>query len=621
MSTNGRDCLWSDETCNSKLQTKDIKPLTCGANHYEEWGGVGYDNPDHWCYQVRNVLGNQGDKCYTYSGYSIKFLETGETQDLSLTALPGDLNGKYACRRAAWYEPQSCNSHLTQWQMTVGCCQSYASVLDAQQEKWERKYGKRGRKHSYKYNYENPRYLLEETPEQYSEPVSEPPAKPIKVSDNYNPFYTAYEKTIVSKADTENSEGATRLEGALYAYNGLKTLTTNDIDNIDQALYSYMEFWWVKCSKLYYVKGQNAQWCASVLNFWTDVYAKLPDSLPPSVYLTPTGGCNLHDGDIIALQADTGKYVARCNGCVFSEYPDSATVHVPEVKGSPWAQWKVVTTKDGKFGLQADTGKFLSRCDNCVNGANVRQQVFVHVDALDGNPWAEWTCENVGNGKIALKSDINTYLSRYPDVENWSAADDVAVVQESTFVDTPSAQFTAKRIFVPKTLPDPSYFMRKHYTNSYESFEGTPESTVYGEKYGQRRPCYLGASPSYSEVCDSVHVDWEMNTVVPVVNAKCFPQACVLAQLAQCMDIPAPATPTGYDYVAKPESGYNGYRPSSYQRPSTYNSYTRSLLGVESSTTSYLAFGGFVAGIVVVAIAQIALQKRGKKQDVAYRMI
>lgn len=329
----------------------------------------------------------------------------------------------------------------------------------------------------------------------------------------------------------------------------------------------------------------------------------------------------MRDGDIIALESDIGRYVSRCNGCARSRYPDSATVHVQEVQGAPYAQWTVVNYKDGKIGLKSDTGLFLSRCNNCARRADVPNQVFVHVDKLEGNEWAQWTCKNVGNGKIALESDIHTFLSRQFDEVNWSAKDDVAIAEETTYIDVPSAQFVAKRIFDPATLIDASYFMRKDYSYSHETFEGTPDAHVYGEKYAQLRPCYMGASPSYTDVCETARVEWDLNTVVPIVNAKCFPQACVLAQLAQCMDIPAPATPTGYDYVAQPAPGYNGYRPSSYQRPSTYNSYTRSMLGMETSTTSFLALGGFIAGVVVVAVAQVVMQKRGKKQDIAYRMI
>ncbi len=48
-------------------------------------------------------------------------------------------------------------------------------------------------------------------------------------------------------------------------------------------------------------------------------------------------------GKKIALQADTGKYVARCRGCSpTSAYPDTVTIHVDDPKNAPYAQWTIV---------------------------------------------------------------------------------------------------------------------------------------------------------------------------------------------------------------------------------------------------------------------------------------
>ena len=47
----------------------------------------------------------------------------------------------------------------------------------------------------------------------------------------------------------------------------------------------------------------------------------------------------------IALRADSGNYLARCNNCIpGAAYPDSAFVHVPdnELMKSPWAQWDII---------------------------------------------------------------------------------------------------------------------------------------------------------------------------------------------------------------------------------------------------------------------------------------
>ena len=61
-----------------------------------------------------------------------------------------------------------------------------------------------------------------------------------------------------------------------------------------------------------------------------------------------------------------------------------------------------------------------------------------------------------------------------------------------------------------------------------------------------------------------------MNTVVPIVSTKFFPESCVLSQLAQCInDIPDKSQDTGYSYVAQPSPGYQGYRSASYSSPNS----------------------------------------------------
>lgn len=57
MSTNNKDCLW-DGNCYNTLTTPadSLKPLICGDMHKKEWGGPGYDNPNHWCSTTRSYF-------------------------------------------------------------------------------------------------------------------------------------------------------------------------------------------------------------------------------------------------------------------------------------------------------------------------------------------------------------------------------------------------------------------------------------------------------------------------------------------------------------------------------------------------------------------------------------
>lgn len=60
MSYNAHDCLWgSDANCKNLLtnaNTAAIRPLVCGADHAQKWGGTGYDTPSHWCSRADDIL-------------------------------------------------------------------------------------------------------------------------------------------------------------------------------------------------------------------------------------------------------------------------------------------------------------------------------------------------------------------------------------------------------------------------------------------------------------------------------------------------------------------------------------------------------------------------------------
>ncbi|OQR90428.1 cytochrome P450, partial [Thraustotheca clavata] len=80
--------------------------------------------------------------------------------------------------------------------------------------------------------------------------------------------------------------------------------------------------------------------------------------------------------------------------------------------GNPWSTWKVYNTGTGKLAFQADTGNFLARCNNCAPGAAVADEAFVHVKNWRDGAWAQFTCVDMGNGKVALQSDNGNYLAR-----------------------------------------------------------------------------------------------------------------------------------------------------------------------------------------------------------------
>ena len=122
-------------------------------------------------------------------------------------------------------------------------------------------------------------------------------------------------------------------------------------------------------------------------------------------YLFPTGRVN--------LQSDSGKYLARCNGCAREGYyDDTASVRETNPK-NPWAIFTVVAVGN-KIALRGDNGKYLSRCRNCWGGAAAPNSdpVFVHVSDINHGPYVHWTPEYLPDGTWALKGDLGTYLAR-----------------------------------------------------------------------------------------------------------------------------------------------------------------------------------------------------------------
>ena len=115
----------------------------------------------------------------------------------------------------------------------------------------------------------------------------------------------------------------------------------------------------------------------------------------------------------IALQSDEGTYFARCNGCqktVNNGAPDTVTTHV-KAPTEPYAQFEVVTLGNGKIALKADTGKFVARCNGCIVGGKVPDFVTVH--ATDSSqPYAQFKPVLLTNGKWALQSDTGKYAAR-----------------------------------------------------------------------------------------------------------------------------------------------------------------------------------------------------------------
>ncbi len=133
----------------------------------------------------------------------------------------------------------------------------------------------------------------------------------------------------------------------------------------------------------------------------------------------------------VYLASDTGKYLCRCNGCGFaaaSALTDSASVH--GVAGDSFAKFKLYTMKDGKVVLQADTGKYLARCNGCWASAAYVDSAFIH-NTNPSEAWAQWTMIANSDGTYGFMADTGKYLARCNGCVSGGAQSDFAFVHET----------------------------------------------------------------------------------------------------------------------------------------------------------------------------------------------
>ena len=150
----------------------------------------------------------------------------------------------------------------------------------------------------------------------------------------------------------------------------------------------------------------------------------------------------------VALKADSGNYLARCNNCSpGGAYPDSAFVHVKEAElmSSPWAQFALKKMDNGNYVLKADSGNYVARCNNCISGGAYPDSAFVHVKEAElmNSPWAQFALKRLDNGKYALRADSGNYMARCNNCISGGAYPDSAFVhvEEAELMNSPWAQW------------------------------------------------------------------------------------------------------------------------------------------------------------------------------------
>ncbi|KAG9401945.1 hypothetical protein AC1031_007647 [Aphanomyces cochlioides] len=152
--------------------------------------------------------------------------------------------------------------------------------------------------------------------------------------------------------------------------------------------------------------------------------------------------CQFNDGDVVTLLGDNGNYLARCN-----------------IAPLEFAKRQVFNTGDGKLAFQADTGKFIARCNGCAPTATSPDDAFLNVSDWRGALFAQWSCEDVGGGKIALKADTGNYLARCNGCLGGAPYPDTAFVHAKTWFGAPwtATNLTPRTTTaLPTTTPAPT---------------------------------------------------------------------------------------------------------------------------------------------------------------------
>jgi hypothetical protein len=167
----------------------------------------------------------------------------------------------------------------------------------------------------------------------------------------------------------------------------------------------------------------------------------------------------LPPGSKVSLQADTGAFFARCNNCqrsVNNGAPDTITTHINNADTAPYGQFEVVDAGNGQIALKADTGKFVARCNNCIIGG--RFPDFATVHATDPSAaFAKFTPELLPNGKLALKADTGKYLNRCRSCSPGATVSDTVTVNATNPQADTTAQWTAvTRKPAPPPAPGPA---------------------------------------------------------------------------------------------------------------------------------------------------------------------
>jgi hypothetical protein len=159
--------------------------------------------------------------------------------------------------------------------------------------------------------------------------------------------------------------------------------------------------------KVIALQAANGKWvesCVGCLNVTVPQNPDLPNQVvlkPGSTSPSPQQLFTLQDaGDgKVALRGQNNRYFARCAWCVVGgTTPDFIFAHVPAPQSPQllpaFAKFQLKKQSNGKYTLQADTGKYVAWCNGCAPNSSVGDVITIH-EADPSKDYAQWTFKDM----------------------------------------------------------------------------------------------------------------------------------------------------------------------------------------------------------------------------------
>jgi hypothetical protein len=124
------------------------------------------------------------------------------------------------------------------------------------------------------------------------------------------------------------------------------------------------------------------------------------------------GARHFVDGTRIALRADNGEWMTRCQGCMAATIQSVITLAPQLSTPNLFATFTVYNTADGRVLLEADNGQVLSRCNGCVRDGTTADFIGVQSASDRSASYSKFELIRLTQRAYALRADNGRYVAR-----------------------------------------------------------------------------------------------------------------------------------------------------------------------------------------------------------------